>query len=75
MRAERGFSQADVARALGISPGQLGNIESPRRNHKYTLKQIYTLSKLFNVELADIFNVSDADINSIIEKIIKYQDD
>jgi hypothetical protein len=53
----------------------LGNIESPRRNHKYTLKQIYTLSKLFNVELADIFNVSDADINSIIEKIIKYQDD
>jgi transcriptional regulator with XRE-family HTH domain len=79
MRDERHLSQAVVARTLGISPGQLGNIESIKRSHKYTLKQIYALSQLFNVSIEDVFNAPYSakinDTNEIIEQIIKYQDD
>ncbi len=79
LREERNFSQAFVAKSLGISPGQLGNIESYRRSHKYTLKQIYELSRLLNFPLQNIFSdnpgsISD-DVEELIKQIIRYQDD
>lgn len=79
LREERNISQAKVARELDISPGQLGNIESYKRNHKYTLKQIFILSEFFEVPIEWIFgnlgNQKDKDIKSTIQQIIKYQDD
>lgn len=79
LREERNFSQAFVAKCLGISPGQLGNIESYKRGHKYTLKQIYELSILLNFPLQNIFtdnqsSISD-DVEDLIKQIIRYQDD
>lgn len=80
LRESRNLSQAAVARLLGISPGQLGNIESYKRSHKYTLRQIYTLSQHFGIELEQLIPTDKAyategGVNSIIESIIKYQDD
>lgn len=79
LREERNVSQAKVARELEISPGQLGNIESCKRSHKYTLKQIFTLSELFEVPMQRIFDNGGKqlgdDIKSLIQQIIKYQDD
>lgn len=79
IREERNFSQAFVAKSLGISPGQLGNIESYKRGHKYTLKQIYELSKLLNFPLQNIFTENQStmsdDVEQLIKQIIRYQDD
>lgn len=79
LREEQNHSQASIARMLGISPGQLGNIESFKRGHKYTLKQIYSLSQLFGVPIEYIFSdgeqIKDGDVNAVIKQIIKYQDD
>lgn len=80
LRIERNMSQAHIARALGISPGQLGNIESYKRSHKYTLKQIYTLSTILGVTIEELFSTEQTklkhgDVNGTIEQIIRYQDD
>lgn len=80
MREAQNHSQAEVARFLGISPGQLGNIESYKRSHKYTLKQIYALSEYFEITIEEIFSdravqISIGDVNALISQIIKYQDD
>lgn len=75
---EFGYSQKDVAMLLGISPGQMGNIESPKAANKYTLNQISILCKNFNIPIEQIF-IEDDDygkgtdiINLLISKIIKY---
>lgn len=79
LRETQNFSQASVARYLGISPGQLGNIESFKREHKYTLKQIYMLSQFFGISIEQIFSDDDTkpidNTESLIKNIIKYQDD
>lgn len=79
LRESQNHSQASVARILGISPGQLGNIESFKRGHKYTLKQIYSLSQFFGVPIEQIFSegetIKKGDVNAVIKQIIKYQDD
>lgn len=51
LREEHNISQANMAQLLGISTGQLGNIESYKRAHKYTLKQIMTLCDKYNIEI------------------------
>jgi len=78
MRYERGYSQKSVAMLLGISPGQVGNIESPQAANKYTLKQIFILCNSLNIPIEQIF-IDDEDygkgkdiINLLISKIIKY---
>ncbi len=78
IRMEFGYSQKDVAMLLGISPGQMGNIESPKAANKYTLNQISILCKNFNIPIEQIF-IEDDDygkgtdiINLLISKIIKY---
>ena len=81
LRLERelqNHSQASVARLLGISPGQLGNIESFKHAHKYTLRQIYILSQCFNLPIENIFLLSktqnEINISDFMKLIIKYQD-
>lgn len=79
-RQERNLSQAQVATFLGISTGQMGNIETPNASHKYTLGQIYTICSEFNISVADIF-LSDEErkqstnnqINVLIKKIVQYE--
>jgi len=78
LREEFGYSQKDIAMILGISPGQLGNIESSKAANKYTLSQIYTLCTFFRTPIEQLF-IEDEDfylgidiINLLISKIIKY---
>ena len=77
LRDKKGYSQATVARLLGISPGQLGNIESCKRRHKYTLKQILMLCREFDYPIADLFLLDaehDNTVNNIVESIVRYEE-
>ena len=80
LRIERGISQAKLSELLGLSRGQIGNIENPRYSHKYTLKQIDTICKYLDYPIERIFipNVKIAPecseaVNAVISSIIKYE--
>lgn len=78
IREQQGYSQARLATLLGISYGQMGNIESIRTPHKYTLSQIYQISIIFKVPIEQLFmedqeEVSPPNYNYIISKIIQYE--
>lgn len=80
LRIERGISQAKLSELLGLSRGQIGNIENPRYSHKYTLKQIDIICKHLNYPIERIFipNVKIASecseaVNAVISSIIKYE--
>lgn len=77
LREEQGITQSAIAQFLDISPGQLGNIESCKQKHKYTLKQITLLCRKFCYPIADLFmQKADANnnIDSIIDKIVEYEE-
>lgn len=77
LREERGYSQQKLGIILGLSNGQIGNIESLSRPHKYTLSQIKILCNHFNIRIEQIF-LDDEDykdgeiIKVLIDKIIEY---
>lgn len=80
LRQERNMSQAQVAMALGISTGQMGNIESPKAAHKYTLEQIHSVCTLHKVSIRDIFlteeekrRPTEEQTELIIKNIIQYE--
>lgn len=76
-REDKNFTQASIAKHLGISPGQLGNIESYKQCHKFTLAQIMKICDLLEVDIVEILlpkggkNINPKDV---IEVIVKYQD-
>ena len=80
IRVERDISQAKLSEMLGISRGQVGNIENPNYPHKYTLKQIvticrhldYPIEKIFIPEMTIAPECSNA-INALMESIIRYE--
>lgn len=55
LRLSKDMSQIQVATVLGVSPGQLGNIETPSRPHKYTLAQLSILCDELGVSIVDLF--------------------
>jgi len=79
LRTDRGISQAMLSEILGISRGQIGNIENPKYSHKYTLKQIDTICKYLDYPIEKIFlpgvkispECSTA-INNLIKGIVRY---
>ena len=80
IRLEKNISQAKLSELLGISRGQIGNIENPNYTHKYTLKQIVAICKHLDYPIEKIFlpDVTVAPecskaINSLIDNIIKYE--
>lgn len=79
LRKERGYTQGKIANMIGISNGQMGNIESPKTSHKYTIAQIQQICKEFTIPIEQIF-LEDEDfkkdidiISLLIDKIIKYE--
>lgn len=79
LREEHGYSQSKIAKLLGISNGQVGNIESYKTSHKYTLSQIKQICTELNVPIEQIF-LEEEDfrkntdiINLLIDKIIQYE--
>jgi len=75
LREQNNISQIEIAHYLGISPGQLGNIESNKQNHKYTLKQVYMLCKKFNEPLTNVFCEGlPITIDNLVNEIIRYEE-
>lgn len=80
LRTDKGISQAKLSEILGISRGQMSNIENPNYPHKYTLKQIDTLCKALNYPIETVF-LPDSEIapecskaiDEIIDSIIRYE--
>ncbi|MBR0304560.1 MAG: helix-turn-helix transcriptional regulator [Bacteroidales bacterium] len=80
IRIERDISQIKLSELLGISRGQVGNIENPNYPHKYTLKQIvtickhldYPIEKIFIPEMAIAQECSMA-INALMESVVRYE--
>jgi len=76
IREKNGCNQASLAKLLNISDGHMGNIESPKTSHKYTLAQISRICKHFNVPVSQVFGVkateTAAAIDELIDNIVKY---
>lgn len=77
LREKYGYSQSKVGLILGISDGQVGNIETPNQPHKYTLPQIETLCKTFDVPVESVFfgekeNYHHMPVSEVIHQIVKY---
>ncbi len=80
LREERLYSQENIATLLGLSNGHIGNIESPKKEHKYTLNHIFKICQEFNYPIEQIFleeedYLTNIDIvSNIIRKIIQYEE-
>ena len=76
LREEKNYTQASIAKLLEISPGQLGNIESIKQEHKFTLAQILRICDELNISIQSIFLPEKEGVKKrqVIEAIIKYQE-
>lgn len=79
LRIERKISQITLSDILCISSGQVGSIESPRFQHKYTLKQIDKFCSFINYPFERIFLTEEelSQSNStqlLIKRIIEYDE-
>lgn len=70
IRIERDISQAKLSELLGISRGQVGNIENPNYPHKYTLKQIVNVCEKLDVPIEQIF-IPDQKVKPECSEVIK----
>lgn len=78
LREKNGYSQLRIAKLLGISSGQVGNIETPKQPHKYTLAQLEMLCVEFHIPIERLFCSTDEEasritIKELVHKIIEYQ--
>jgi len=79
-REYRGLGQNIIANWLHISTGMVGNIESIKFPHKYTLKQLEAICKHFDIPTYSLF-ISDTEIQSnqydtltlLINRITEYE--
>ena len=76
LREDKNYTQASLAKLLEISPGQLGNIESIKQEHKFTLAQILKICDELGGSIETMFLPDSKDVNTrdVIEAIIKYQE-
>ncbi len=79
IRESKGFSQLTFSKLLEISLGQMGNIDSCKQPHKYTLKQILKICDFLEITVEEIFFPSEEKGNTfstrdVINAIIRYQD-
>lgn len=74
IRVEHNVSQVQLANILNVSNGQIGNIESTKYSHKYTLSQLFCICKHFKMNIVQLFlpNEKEVTIDQVIEKIIEY---
>lgn len=76
LRIDSEVSQIGLADILEVSNGQIGNIESPRFQHKYTLKQLYLIAKYFKVPIEYLLTGKNEKLNNedLIKILIQYDE-
>ena len=74
LREDKNYTQASLAKLLEISPGQLGNIESIKQEHKFTLAQILKICDELGVSIESMFLPDNDKVETRDEAIIKYQE-
>lgn len=79
IRESKGFSQLAFSKLLDISPGQMGNIDSCKQPHKYTLKQILRICDFLEITVEEIFFANNEkgrafSTRDVINAILRYQD-
>ena len=79
IREDKGITQLAFAQLLDISPGQMGNIDSYKQPHKFTIKQIVTICDSLGVKIEDVLfpdNLSSKSysVRDVVNAIIRYQD-
>lgn len=76
LRIDNDISQIRLANIIEVSNGQIGNIESPKFQHKYTLKQLYLIAHHFNVSIGYLLTGTKEalDNDSLIKALIKYDE-
>ncbi len=81
LRQANNISQVQICDIIDLnSIGHVGNIESTKYKHKYTLQQLFMLSKYFGYPIENLFlteielnnPISDV-VNSLILKLIEYE--
>ena len=70
LRVAKNISQIKIANLLDVSIGYIGNVESTKFQHKYTLKQLWVLASHFNVSLDYLLTGKNEKLSS--ELLIKY---
>ncbi|MDK8282567.1 MAG: helix-turn-helix transcriptional regulator [Peptoniphilus lacrimalis] len=56
-RAKYNFTQADLAKLVGVRRETIGNLENGRYNP--SLELAWNIAKIFNVSIEDVFKVID----------------
>jgi len=79
LREKQGITQLAFSRLLGISPGQMGNIDSIRQPHKYTIKQLLTVCDALGIGIEEVLFPRSAksmtySVRDVVTAIIKYQE-
>ena len=76
LRIDRDVSQIGLANIIDVSNGQIGNIESPKFQHKFSLKHLDLIAKYFNVSIAFLLSGDSnaIDIDNLIQLLIKYDE-
>lgn len=76
LRIDSEVSQIGLANIIEVSNGQIGNIESPRFQHKYTLKQLYLIAKYFKVPIEYLLTGKNEELNTenLIKTLIQYDE-
>lgn len=70
LRQNHHLTQIQMAEILDLSSaGQIGNIESPKYSHKYTLEQIYKISKYLGYPIEKIF-LSESELENSISHVV-----
>ena len=79
IREKKGLTQLAFAKILDISPGQMGNIDSYKQPHKYTIKQIVTICDSLGINIEEVlFPESEMtkgySVRDVVNAIIRYQE-
>lgn len=79
IREDKGMTQLAFAKLLGISPGQMGNIDSYKQPHKYTIKQIVAVCDSLGVKIEDVLfpgvtSSKSYSVRDVVNAIIRYQE-
>lgn len=75
MRVDRGYSQQRMADLLNVTNGQIGNIESLRQPHKYTLAQMKRICDEFKISIAELLtDKAQCNCDELVDAIVKYEE-